>query len=294
MVSFAPASRGLDECSLRGPRGGSIGDVLADLRAFGGGTLLFERATLGDLNSSNFLIERPSSPLAPDPAPEPTPAEPAPIPNPSPDATERGDFGNDSTPSDGNDNVHGNAGNDALLGGAGDDYIEGGAGNDRLFGQDGNDGIAGGDDDRIFGEGGNDTINDGAGADSVDGGEGDDAIAGGAGNDRLTGGAEGDTFVARRHRASGVPAARSTHSRPSTFAASPYGPHRFRRVPHRLPRTVAGLPYGRPGLQAGGGERRGHALEAGRPHRRIRAARGTASRRYGGIGTCVRLCAGLV
>jgi len=124
-----------------------------------------------------------------------------------------GGGGGSSEPTEGNDNLRGDAGdniidglggNDVINGLAGDDELTGGLGDDRLFGRAGDDILDGGPgDDILRGNDGNDillassgdNILDGAdGADSITGGDGNDLLLGRDGEDVLTGNAGNDNL----------------------------------------------------------------------------------------------------
>ena len=102
-----------------------------------------------------------------------------------------GDLG--STSSD-DDETSGTEGDDELIGGSGDDSINGQGGQDELIGGGGDDTLRGGDgDDIVDGGTGNDELRGGDQNDLVQGFDGDDVLYGGDGDDLALGEAGNDT-----------------------------------------------------------------------------------------------------
>ena len=111
----------------------------------------------------------------------------------------------DMSGGDGDDMLDGSAGDDTIYGGTGDDFLQAGAGDDLLNGEAGRDVLKGseGNDDLYGGKGGdslsggrdNDDLDGAAGNDRLSGGKGNDALDGGNGNDNMDGGEGDDAMV---------------------------------------------------------------------------------------------------
>ncbi|MDE0332463.1 MAG: calcium-binding protein [Nitrospinae bacterium] len=168
-----PEIRSFDDLTVTSDTDG----VTIDLTDHGGGTILLQGISVGDLDGEDFIFA----------------------------TWKYGGGANDRLLGDdtsenidalgGNDTVFGGGGDDRIHGGEGQDSLLGDAGDDTIFGGEGNDWVVGGaGDDALYGGAGNDRLIEGAGNDELFGGSGADTLNGGAGDDALTGGAGADTF----------------------------------------------------------------------------------------------------